>query len=194
MAMAPMAWHVATMGRWRRCELQTRATFFSHCHCPTAALPALFLASLVRVGVRARGVEHGAAREAVARAGDDVAPRRAVAVARQVNLELGVAVTTVLEALARDAASGGSEQRRRGTMRPHQRLELVLAGRKRDGVELDVAPSGVGERRAVDADVGAEPVVGVHAEGVSSHHCNGDTYRVSETHSATNRKHSLSYC
>ena len=191
MAMAPMAWHVATMAAMR---VANACNIFSHCHCPTAALPALFLASLVRVGVRARGVEHGAAREAVARAGDDVAPRRAVAVARQVNLELGVAVAAVLEALARDAASGGSEQRRRGTMRPHQRLELVLAGRKRDGVELDVAPSGVGERRAVDADVGAEPVVGVHAEGVSSHHCNGDTYRVSETHSATNRKHSLSYC
>ena len=57
------------------------------------------LAPLGRVGVRARGVEHGAAREAVARAGDDVAPRRAVAVARQVNFELGVAVAAVLEAL-----------------------------------------------------------------------------------------------
>ena len=58
---------------------------------------------------------HGA-REARALAVADHAPRRLDLVARDVDLELGVAVAAVLEALTRDAASGRSEQRRQGTI------------------------------------------------------------------------------
>ena len=48
-----------------------------------------------------------------------------------------------------------------------KRLELVVAGCQKDRVRLHVAPGVArGVLRAVDADEGAEAVVGVHAEGV----------------------------
>ena len=50
-----------------------------------------------------------------------------------------------------------------------KRLELVVAHRQRNRVGLHVAPGVArGVLRAVDADEGAEAVVGVHAEGVGA--------------------------
>ena len=103
---------------------------------------------------------------------DDEAPWRAVAVARKVHLELGVAVAAVVEALCGKARASVCNWAadRDPAQRSYQRLELVLAAAQADRLDLDVPPRGVRELRAVDADVGAEAVVGVHAEGVHAGH------------------------
>ena len=102
-----------------------------------------------RSGAIAKRLRHTVVRLVAAIGSANDAPRRGrSAVARQVHLQLRVTVAAVLEA---------------------KRLELVVARRKHHRVRLKVAPGVArGVLRAVDADEGAEAVVGVHAEGVGA--------------------------
>ena len=78
------------------------------------------------------------------------------------DLELGVAVAAVLEALRATRHQWAPLAcSPRPQLRAYQGLEVVLAAGEGDRVELDVAPGCVREGSAVDADVAAEAVVRV---------------------------------